>query len=799
MSQLPQPSGGGSAALPRRCLAVGDGDLSYSLALVRRFGRTVEVIASTLCTHDELIGTYSNATAIVAELEKAGARVAYRVDATDLAASQILRQDHIIFNHPHLGLAGLDRTEEHARRHTALVGHFLSSALTVLAPNGLIHLTLCGNQRQAWCVDEHTSRLGLVIVDVRHVGAPPLYGCSPAEETPPKSEWQARRRFRDGSLGSRHALSAYGYEHRRTEGEGDVRSDRSVELVLARMGEALLARGASTPPARVAHDEGTDALNALAGTAASATDDPGCRCSVCGLSFPDSQSLLGHAFQLSRPDVWGRPAPPGMLVAASGAGEKSDVSGTADAVLACAICHVAFPSRNKLFAHLRAGCGPSAIDRDPLIERQRLFLLVGYVGGCNPGVQHVNFHAVEGALLDAARRVWGLAAGVSVAAPVQTERGAHALANCFILSVRTAGNSVDRSTLRAALPPGMWLVADPVVMAAGSPLDRLRCAVRRQTYRYAVPYSVLGPHHWNVSHWKVTPCNRPDSCLFLTSLPDPFTQDDLAQLLSETQVRAVQTRLGKCGGFAQIELSSDADAERAGAVLDGFPWRGCRLHALPLPEAAAKLEVHRRLKELFRRLSGSGKGRTRSYAAFTSDRWRKRNAHDLRLAVSCRSIFGGDLRGDTCGGGGAGGSPAWQQQDWVVLELGAAEFGAQQVRRIVGALIQAMRLDCDDETRAAAIDRYFASDSPPLAPLAPVEPLFLHALTLASDTQQDARIDTSAAEATRRQIESVIVNTGRAPLEDFARALDAAAAAAQGAHTTAAVAMGMGDAADATT
>jgi tRNA U38,U39,U40 pseudouridine synthase TruA len=752
-------------------LAVGDGDLSYSLALVRCFGRAVEVIASTLCTHDELTGTYTNTPAIVSELEKAGARVAFRVDATDLAASQLPLQDHIIFNHPHLGLAGLDRTEEHARRHTALIGHFLSSALTVLAPNGLIHLTLCGNQRQAWCVDEHARRLGLVLVDARHVGAPALYGIVKAEEKPPKGGWQARRRFRDGSLGSRHALSAYGYEHRRTEGEGDVRSDRSVELVLARVGEAP-RQCDERVPARVTTDGETDSPDGAAGTAASATDEPGCRCSVCGLSFPDSHSLAGHVFQLSRPDVWGRPIPGRMPVAASCQGETPPLSGACGAALACAVCHVAFPSRNKLFAHLRAGCGTSAVDGAPSTKRHRLSLLAGYVGGSS-----LDFQAIEEALLEASRRAWGLDAGVSVAAPVQTERGAHALSNCFVLSVRTAESSLKCSgaALRAALLSSMWLLSDPVAVAAGSPLDELRCAVRRQTYRYAVPYSVLGAHHWTARHSKLTPCQHPERQVFLTSLPDPFTPDDLAQLLAETELRPVHSRLAECGGFAELEFPSTDEAARACSVLDGLACRGSHLLALPLQEAAAKLEVHRRLKGPFRRLSGDRKGRTRSYAAFASDRWRKRNAHDLRMAVSCRSSLGSDLRGGTpCGGGG--GESAWQRRDWVVLELGAAEFGAQQVRRIVGAIVQAMRLDCSDEARIASIERYFATDGAPLAPLAPVEPLCLHALVLASGAQHEARIDTSAAEAARRRIERVMVHTGRSPLEDFARLLDETAA-----------------------
>ncbi|EOD12229.1 hypothetical protein EMIHUDRAFT_459699, partial [Emiliania huxleyi CCMP1516] len=227
----------------RRVLTVGDGDMSCSLALARAFGDRLHLLGSTLCSHVELERTYAGAAAISAELSERGARVAHGVDATALEAATLgSSQDHVVFCHPHLGLSDLLSVEEHARRHIALIGHFLASAKSLLAPGGLIHLTLCGNQRASWRVDDHCRRLGLEIVDGRHVAAPPLGGRA-GVPVPPQPEWRARKRFRDGSLGSRHALAAYGYEHRRTEGgsggercgqgDGDVRSDKSVELVIA--------------------------------------------------------------------------------------------------------------------------------------------------------------------------------------------------------------------------------------------------------------------------------------------------------------------------------------------------------------------------------------------------------------------------------------------------------------------------------------------------------------------------------------------------------------------------------------
>ena len=46
-----------------RVLTVGDGDLSYSLALQRAFGETIQLTATVLPTADELAATYSSAAA----------------------------------------------------------------------------------------------------------------------------------------------------------------------------------------------------------------------------------------------------------------------------------------------------------------------------------------------------------------------------------------------------------------------------------------------------------------------------------------------------------------------------------------------------------------------------------------------------------------------------------------------------------------------------------------------------------------------------------------------------------------
>lgn len=305
-------------------------------------------------------------------------------------------------------------------------------------------------------------------------------------------------------------------------------------------------------------------------------------------------------------------------------------------------------------------------------------------------------------------------------------------------------------------------------VAAGGPLDHVRRAVRRQIYRYALPYSALGAHHWAMA---TTAVPSPESRVWLTLLPEPCDNAALGALLSGRGIDAVQARLSDCGGFAELELASADSAAAATVALDGFEWRGCRLLAMPLPEAAAKLEAHRRLKTLSRRLLSDEAGHARNYGAFVSERWRKRNAHELRLAVSCHSSLSGDIRA-------VEGSAArrWEEEDWVVLELGAAEFGAEQVRRIAGAIIHAMRLHADEARCAAAIESHFERADAPMAPLAPVEPMWLHGLVLAGGSNQTGA-DEALKEEARRTIERAVLRAGRAPMDEFLHVLDTQAGA----------------------
>ena len=71
-------------AATTRFLTLGDGDLSYSLALARCYGTAVSLTATTLCSEAELRAKYALAGAHMTELRALGAAVIHGVDACTL-------------------------------------------------------------------------------------------------------------------------------------------------------------------------------------------------------------------------------------------------------------------------------------------------------------------------------------------------------------------------------------------------------------------------------------------------------------------------------------------------------------------------------------------------------------------------------------------------------------------------------------------------------------------------------------------------------------------------------------------
>ena len=212
---------------PRRVLIVGDGDLSFSLALQRACGGAIQLTATVLPTAQELVATYANAAANAAELLECGAAVRYGVDATALTTVELQAHAHVgvgarvesghfndvVFNYPHLGDSSLADEAAHARRHTVLIAHFLHEAAALLRPGGRAHLTLSGKQRTTWAVEQSARRHGLALAQAREPTAPAAFWLERergAAVAPPRPEWAARRKYRSGALGTVHWLTRCG-------------------------------------------------------------------------------------------------------------------------------------------------------------------------------------------------------------------------------------------------------------------------------------------------------------------------------------------------------------------------------------------------------------------------------------------------------------------------------------------------------------------------------------------------------------------------------------------------------------
>ena len=456
-----------------RVLTVGDGDLSYSVALARAFGSTIQLTATTLLSEAELLETYAASRVILDELNDRGVCVRHGIDATSLesASPPLGPQDHVLFNHPHLGLADLRDVQVHARRHEVLVAHYLASAAIVSAEGGCIHLTLCGNQPRAWSVSEHSRRLGLPMPEEVEVALPiasaGLVQLSTSGEVrqplmplrPPEDRWAARRRFRNGTLGSKHWLGRYGYEHRRSEGDMDMNVDRSVELVW---------RTPSMQP-RVDQPEDRDRHE----------------CPVCGFVFPTANALAKHVVEL------GVPQPVAMLrewrqkqqqVDSSSASatvadrpslptptaNSSQTTPSMPAGHVCVHCGATLASRNQLFKHLGAGCDTAAPRTREVV---RIVLLVAYLGENFHGAfysehsDHSTRPTVGGRLLQAARRAWESrteaskgeaqsarsdvadqqrpSSEITICPLVRTEKQVSALQNWFLLTIPRKPTSAE--------------------------------------------------------------------------------------------------------------------------------------------------------------------------------------------------------------------------------------------------------------------------------------------------------------------------------------------------------------------
>lgn len=333
---------------PLRVLTVGEGDLSYSVALSRVFGGAsgrrsssdglsgsgtlnlnelpgVQMTATTLPNRTSLSKIYALAQKNINELEGIWDQtVLHNVDENPKLQNETF--DAICFSHPHLGLHDLADEAAHAAKHSVLVGHFLHAASQLLRLNnsndndndntsgkgGTIHLTLCGNQSTTWGVKGHAERLGLVIIREKEpssihsflplgeedgdgvMGACPIDAeaikmAAVAAAAGQTSKWAARRKFRSGALGSKHWLGKFGYEHRRTGGDDDMKVERSVEIVFGIQSKR--------------ENKGSPPRSPFTGKASCDSSSGRKRCNICGHRLEEKENEDMHVKQMALPIV----------------------------------------------------------------------------------------------------------------------------------------------------------------------------------------------------------------------------------------------------------------------------------------------------------------------------------------------------------------------------------------------------------------------------------------------------------------------------------------------------------------
>mmetsp|Transcript_95589 Transcript_95589/g.309681 ORF Transcript_95589/g.309681 Transcript_95589/m.309681 type:complete len:303 (-) Transcript_95589:104-1012(-) len=150
------PPAGGLYVAGDVILLVGEGDLSFACALLRRLGASAYLIATVFDSEKALRQKYPAAAGNARRLLSAGMQVIYEVDCRELheRTEFIGAFTKIVFNFPHLGG---DVEEAGVEEHRALLGAFLASAGRCLEPlpAAEVHITLkSGEPYASWRVEQ---------------------------------------------------------------------------------------------------------------------------------------------------------------------------------------------------------------------------------------------------------------------------------------------------------------------------------------------------------------------------------------------------------------------------------------------------------------------------------------------------------------------------------------------------------------------------------------------------------------------------------------------------------------------
>ena len=422
-----------------------------------------------------------------------------------------------------------------------------------------------------------------------------------------------------------------------------------------------------------------------------------------------------------------------LILVCDGAGVLLRIAENPPEGMACAQCGVVFNSRNMLFRHLKTLCLPAVATLcPPKSPPVRLVLVVRYVGHAWYGFQTGSAEqerlrpSIAGQYVAAVQRAWGDVVTRSVAprAAVRTEKGASATRNVLVLTLHKGcgGFVPDEASLRRELPGDIDLVAPPRIVPASLGLHDVWHAVRRQTQAVLVPYSAMLRCLPDVDE-------ALGFSMWLSGLPDATKAADVRSLMRDA-LRGLAgggemassdfepaIEMPTCGGFVDVRFSSLAALDCALRELDGLEWRGSRLLALRGDEAAAKLKVHQRVKNVLRRLSTA-----KHFRNFVDPKGSNAAGSAQRKLQHCSSGVHTDWRPRR----GVRPLGAWYESDWCEVRLSAREFGAQQCRRMIGVLIAVVRGTEGDEYLQRCLD----SRQSVATPLAPAEATWLDSIVL---------------------------------------------------------------------